>query len=131
MNIKQTIAAIMIAFVGAASVILTPATVAAAQKCGGVETAIIACDEDNKGTAVENNAIWALLMIALNVMTAGVGVLAVAGIVYGAVLYTTAEDKAEQVKNATNIITNVVIGLILYAMMWAGLNFIIPGGVFV
>ena len=73
---------------------------------------------------------WGLLIIALNILTAGVGVLAVGGIVYGAILYTTAEDKADQVKKAQDVIQNVVIGLIAFALMWAGLNFLIPGGVF-
>lgn len=130
MNKKQTISAIVLASFAGLGVLMTPLTVQAAKSCGGVDTAIIACNEDNSGTEVENNAVWALLMIVINVMTAGVGILAVAGIVYGAILYTTAEDKADQVKKATGIITNVVIGLILYALMWAGLNFIIPGGVF-
>lgn len=105
-------------------------TPAAALKCGGVETSVIACDQDNKSGELEDNGIWGLLLITLNIMTAGVGVLAVGGIVYGAILYTAAEDKADQIKKATNIITNVVIGLVAFALMWAGLNFLIPGGVF-
>lgn len=101
----------------------------AGDDCGGVKTAIIKCEADNSGD-IEDNGIWALLLIVLNVLTTGVGVLAVAGIVYGAILYTTAGDKADQVKKSTEIITSVVIGLILFALMWAGLNFIVPGGVF-
>lgn len=97
--------------------------------CGGVHTAIIKCDADNSGS-LNKNGIWALLLIVINVMTAGVGVLAVGGIVYGAILYTTAEDKADQVNKAVDIIRNVIIGLITFALMWAGLNFLIPGGVF-
>lgn len=97
--------------------------------CGGVKTAIIKCDATNSGDT-EDNGIWALLLIALNILTAGVGIVAVGGIVYGSILYTTAEDKADQVKKAIDIITNVIIGLVLFALMYAGLNFIIPGGVF-
>lgn len=97
--------------------------------CGGVSTSVIKCDADNSGD-LNKNGIWALLLIVINVMTAGVGVLAVAGIVYGSILYTTAEDKADQVNQAITIIRNVVIGLIAFALMWAALNFIIPGGVF-
>ena len=97
--------------------------------CGGVETAIIKCDQDNSA-GVKNNGIWALLLIAINVMVAGVGVLAVGGIVYGAILYTTAEDKAEQIKKAQSVLTNVVIGLVAFALMYVALQFIIPGGVF-
>ena len=104
-------------------VLLAPESAHAA--CGGTETSLIDC-----GGGSGDNGIWGLLLIALNVMTAGVGVLAVGGIVYGAILYTTAEDKADQIKKATDIITNVVIGLVAFALMWAGLNFLIPGGVF-
>lgn len=97
--------------------------------CGGVETAIIKCGATNSGDT-KDNGIWALLLIALNILTAGVGIVAVGGIVYGSILYTTAEDKADQVKKAIDIITNVIIGLVLFALMYAGLNFIVPGGVF-
>lgn len=63
-------------------------------------------------------------------MTAGVGVAAVGGIAWGALLYTTAESKPEQTKKVIGIITNVVIGLVAYAVMGVLLNFVIPGGVF-
>lgn len=101
----------------------------AGNDCGGVETAIIKCSQSNSGD-IEDNGVWGLLMLVLKILTAGVGIVAVGGIVYGAILYTTAEDKADQVKKATDIITNVVIGLIAFALMWALLNFIVPGGVF-
>lgn len=130
MNIKQTMLTVFIGIVSVIGVAAGPQTALAASKCGGADTAIIQCDEDNSGKDINNNGVWALLMMILNIMTAGVGIIAVGGIVYGAILYTTAEDKADQVKQATNIITNVVIGLILFALMWVGLNFIIPGGVF-
>lgn len=97
--------------------------------CGGVETSIIKCDADNSG-GTRNNGLWQLLLIVVNILTAGIGIVAVGGIVYGAVLYTTAGDKADQVKQAVDIIVNVVIGLILFALMWSLLNFIVPGGVF-
>jgi len=97
--------------------------------CGGVKTAVVKCDADNSGD-LNKNGIWALLLIVINVMTAGVGVLAVAGIVYGSILYTTAEDKADQVNKAVDIIRNVIIGLVAFALMWALLTLSSPGGVF-
>ena len=99
--------------------------------CGGVKTSIIKCAQTGDSeTDVKQDGVWGLLLIVLNIMVAGVGVVAVGGIVYGAVLYTTAEDKADQVKKATEVITNVVIGLIAFAFMYSALNFLIPGGVF-
>lgn len=79
---------------------------------------------------VTDTGIWGILMIAINILTAGVGILAVGGIVYGSVLYTSAGGNAEQVKKAMTIFTNVVIGIVAYAAMYAFLNFIIPGGIF-
>ena len=69
-------------------------------------------------------------MIVLNIMTAGIGILAVGGIVYGGILYASAGDKAEQTKKAIGVITNVVIGIAAYGLMYVLLNFLIPGGVF-
>lgn len=119
-----------ISLVVALGFVLVPAPMVLAAECGEVKTSIISCDADNDSGNVEDNAIWKLLLITINIMTAGVGVLAVGGIVYGAILYTTAEDKADQVRKATDIITNVIIGLVTFSLMWAGLNFLIPGGVF-
>lgn len=102
--------------------LISPATAQAAT-CDKNETVIIECGNDTNG-------IWAILLIVINVLTAGVGVVAVLGIVYASILWTTAEDNANQLNQAKGIITNVVIGLLAFALMWAGLNFIVPGGVF-
>jgi hypothetical protein len=112
---------------GALLLLAVPALIqsntAYAATCDNNDTVIINC---GKGT----NGIWAILLIVINIMSAGVGILAVGGIVYGAILFTTAEDKADQVSKAKGVITNVVIGLVAFALMYAGLQFILPGGVF-
>lgn len=106
---------------------LAAAPDASAASCGGVETTIVGCEATNSDK-VEDNGVWALLLMVLNIMTAGVGILAVGGIVYGALLYTTAEDKADQTNKAKSIITNVVVGLIAFTLLWASLNYLVPGG---
>ena len=110
-----------LAFVG-------PDTALAQTSCGGVDTAIIECDPADD--SVEGSGLWQVLIIIINILTAGVGIAAVAGIVFGAFLYTTAGGNPEQVKKAIGMITNVVIGVIAYAGMYIFLNFIIPGGLF-
>lgn len=150
MKIKQTIKTFLVGAIILISgfVVATPQqTVFAADSCGGVETSIIHCDAsacadkstptDGKcadGTdaskAVEDTGVWGVLIVAINILTAGVGVVAVGGVIYGAVLYTSAGGSPEQVKKAMGIITNVVIGVVAYALMFAGLNFLIPGGLF-
>lgn len=101
-----------------------------AAECGGADTAIISCDQDNSSTDVEDNGVWGLLILVINILAAGVGIVAVGGIVYGAMMYASAEDKSDQVAKAKQIITNVVIGLIMFALMVSLLNYLIPGGVF-
>ena len=79
---------------------------------------------------VENSGVWGLLLIVINILTTGIGIAAVAGIVYGSILYSAAGDSADKVTKARAVIRNVVIGIVAYALMYAALNFIIPGGLF-
>lgn len=137
MNIKQKI----VAFAWLASLVagagaLVPAQAMAADgtKCGDVKTSIIGGDicngVKNDSEHPEDSAVWKLLLLVLNILTAGVGIAAVGGIVYGSILYASAADRADQTKKAIGIITNVVIGVIAYGAMYLVLNFLIPGGIF-
>ncbi len=99
--------------------------------CGGVQTSIISCNEPGGDNAdVKDTGLWGILKIALNILIAGVGVLALAGIIWGSILYTSAGGNPEQVKKAMGVFTNVVIGVVAFAGMWVLLNFLIPGGAF-
>lgn len=100
-----------------------------AADCGGVETAYIDCDSDGTETDVDQTAVWQLLEIVLNIMIGGVAIAAVGGLVYAAIIYASAQDNASQVSQAKDMIRNVVIGLVLFIAMWAGLQYLIPGGV--
>ena len=71
-----------------------------------------------------------ILNMILLVVTTGVGIAAVCAIVYAGVLYITARDNAGQVSKAKTMIMNTVIGVVAYILMWAFLQWIIPGGVF-
>ncbi len=129
MKIKQTMRNLVLGGLLLIPVIaVVPATSTFAD-CGGVTTAIINCDQGG-GTNVEDTGVWGLLLLAVNILTAGVGVLALGGLVYGAVLYTSAGGNPEQVKKARTIFTNVVIGVVAFGGMYALLNFLVPGGVF-
>lgn len=79
---------------------------------------------------LENSAIWLMLIWIINILTIGIGVAAVGAIVFAGFLYTTARDDAGQVKKSLEIIRNTVIGLIVYAFMYAILQYLIPGGIF-
>lgn len=136
MSIKQKIITLVVACGVVASVgsILAPSAHAAdSLECGKAKTSIIGgniCSGVKEGGNAEDSAIWKVLLLVLNIMTAGVGILGVGGIVYGSIMYASAGDKADQTKKAIGIITNVVIGIIAYALMYLFLNFLIPGGIF-
>lgn len=133
MKVKQKIYTIFTAvFLLAGFLVLstTPANAAGNNGCE-TDTAIIKCENvDVDKDGVENTGLWSLLLLTINILTAGVGVLALAGLVYGGVIYTSAGGSPEQVKKARVIFTNVVIGVIAFGGMYALLNFIVPGGVF-
>jgi hypothetical protein len=126
MKIKQTI--LLAAVIGISGLFATP-LVSAKTSCGSTATSIIGCNPTN-ANGVEGTAVWSLLLIAINILTAGVGIVAVAGIIYGSIMYATSGGSPENVKKARTIITNVVIGIIAYAFMFTILNFITPGGLF-
>lgn len=97
--------------------------------CGGVTTSIINCDQSG-GNSVEDTGVWGVLLLIINILTAGIGIAAVGGIIYGSILYITAGGSLDQTKQAKRIILNVAIGLVVYALMYSFMNFLIPGGMF-
>ena len=131
-KIKQTILvfALLLGMVG----LFNSPNVSAADRCGslapgqlccdGVVVSVLACDGTN------GNGINSLLVLIINILSAGIGVAALGGIVYGSILYASAADSSEQTKKAITIITDIVIGLVAYAFLYAFLNYIIPGGLF-
>lgn len=68
-----------------------------------------------------------LLGLVLKVIVYGLGVAAVLGVVIAGVMYMTARDNEAQVTKAKTRLYEVVIGLIAWAVMFAVLNWLIPG----
>lgn len=134
MNIKQKLLLLFAGTTLAFSAVVFSAPLALAQgedKGCEVKTAIIACENvSDDAKSVEETGLWSILVLAINVLTGLVGVAALGGIVYGSILYTSAGGNPEQTKKAMGIISNVVIGIIAYALMYVGLNFLVPGGIF-
>lgn len=125
-HIGVTLGISILAFFGA----MTLQPTANALECGVLPKEV--CEKADSGDAkdVKGTGVWKLLLFVLNIMTAGVILLAIAGVVYGSVLYTSAGGNQEQVKKARTVITNVVIGVLLFVLMFGLANWLIPGGVF-
>lgn len=92
--------------------------------CGTTKTQFIACDSKT-GVGTIND----LIRIVIIVLTIIIGLVAVAGIAYAAILYSSARDNQSQVSEAVTIIRNIVIGLVLYGFTIAIINWLLPGSV--
>lgn len=60
----------------------------------------------------------------------GIGVLAVFSLVIAGIQYTAAQNNPQAVAAAKGRINNVVIGILIYFVMFAALQWLIPGGLF-
>lgn len=107
---------------------MTVAQPAYAARCGGVDTSIIDCEEEEDDG--EGGGIFSILRMVVQILTYAVGVLATIGIIIAAVQYTTAGDNTGQVATAKKRIFQIVLGLVAYALMTTAVNFLIPGGLF-
>lgn len=80
--------------------------------------------------ADDKDSILTVLVTISNWLAAGVVIAVIGGIIYGAIMYATSAGDAGKAKSATEIIRNAFIALILYFLMWAFLQYIVPGGLF-
>lgn len=130
MSKKQTIRTIIAGLLLVPIFAVSASAPAYAADCGGVQTSIINCEQKGDGKNIQDSGLWGVLLMAVNILSAGVGVLALGGIVYGSILYTSAGGNPEQIKKAKGIFINVAVGVIAFAGMFALLNFLVPGGIF-
>lgn len=94
--------------------------------CGGAHTFF---DWGCNG-ASDKDSILTVLVTISNWLAAGVVIAVIGGIIYGAIMYATSAGDAAKAKSATDIIRNAFIALVLYFLMWAFLQYIVPGGLF-
>ena len=91
-------------------------------KCGNIETSIISCEEEGI------DAVFHILNLAIDILTAGIGIFAVVGISIAGIQYLTAGGNEQQVEKAKRRIFEIVIGMVCYAILWVFLEWLLPGG---
>lgn len=126
MKFKQTLLSLGVA------VSLFGGSIVAAPTANALECTVLPdfiCGAAEEET-LESSGTWLLLIFIINILSAGVGLVAVAMIAYAAFKYTTAQSDEGQTKEAKEMIRNVAIGITVYALMWAGIQWLVPGGVF-
>jgi hypothetical protein len=80
--------------------------------------------------SADSNSVFTVLNVILQVLTWGIGIAGTIGIVIVGFQYMTARDDPPQMAKAKNRLIQIVIGLAIYAVMWAFLQWLLPGGVF-
>jgi len=101
------------------------APVSAEEDCAGVKISIsVGCDKSQK------NPIFAYAVGIINFVSILVIILVIGAIIFAGIMYMTANGDSSQTQKAVEMIRNSVIGLILYLLFGAILNFLIPGGLF-
>lgn len=79
--------------------------------------------DDGKGCGV-----YMVLNLVLDILTYGIGIAAIIGILISGTLYLTAKGNENQVIKSKKRLLEIVIGVAVYVVLYAGLNFILPGG---
>jgi hypothetical protein len=120
---------VLIAMTFVASFVQPQIAFAAEDNCN-YEGSVISAECDTSETGAQRTVIWDILLLTINILTAGIGILAVGGVVYASIRYATAGGNTEQTKQAMKQLGNIAIGIIAYALMYSFLNFLIPGGLF-
>jgi hypothetical protein len=77
-----------------------------------------------------NVTISCLAAEVMKFLSALVGIAVVAGITVGGIIYSTGSGNPAKTQKGVSIIINSVLGLMLFLLMFAIINFLIPGGVF-
>lgn len=95
-----------------------------AAECGGVDTAIVECAEGGDG------GVWHILNLVIDILSIGIGIVSVVGVGVAGIQYLTAGPNVERTKVAKNRIFQIVIGLVVYVMMFTASQWLLPGGLF-
>lgn len=94
-------------------------------RCGDANVNILVCGEAGGNVALNN-----VLKIGVIILSIVVGIAAVGGLAWASILYSKAEENEGSVSEAKTLIQNIVVGLILYVLLVALINWLVPGGVF-
>jgi hypothetical protein len=130
-NMKNKLVVLTLALVSMLSLAAAIPAATYAAECGGVKTTIdFGCGSVSGDGGTGDAGIYGLMVSIFNFLAIGVGIAVTIGIVYGGLMFMTARGNSGQTQKGVTIITNAVVGLLLYIFMYAIINFLVPGGLF-
>lgn len=108
---------------------VTQPAFADAQSCTKEGKVPLAIKINGQDCVAKDQVLVMWLKAIIQFLATGIGLAVVGGILTGGIMYMTARDNAKQTQQAIYIITNAIIGLILFILMFSIINFLIPGGI--
>lgn len=73
-------------------------------------------------------SIFKVLNLVVEIMSIGVGLLGVVGITITGIMYLTAGGNEQRTTKAKRRMFEIILGLAIYAVLWALVNWLLPGG---
>ena len=88
------------------------------------------CIGDTKSEDPNENPIIVYTKTAIKLASGVVGLLAALMLVVAGLSYITAQGNSDQIRQAKSRLTNTVVGLVLFIMMYGILELVLPGSIF-
>src|SRR5688572_24071525 len=138
MKIKKRLLKILsfgILLLGITQPILVPASPVYADHCASDEIAISVPVEQGGSHCIKkegtgkDNPIFIYMRNIIKFIGAGVGMVLVLLVIVGGIRFTTAQGNPQAVQSAVKMIVSAVIGLIMFVLLFAIINYLLPGGV--
>jgi hypothetical protein len=102
--------------------------------CGkGTNTVTVSFDFGCLGSSYSGAELNPILDVAYAIfrfLSAGVGLLVIGSVIIAGIQYSASRGNPQATQASIKRITNAIIGLLIYIFMFAILNFIVPGGLF-
>ena len=108
---------------------ITQPVLADAQSCTKEGKVPLAIKINGQDCVAKDQVLVMWLKAIIQFLATGIGLAVLGGILTGGIMYMTARDNAKQTQQGIYIITNAIIGLILFILMFSIINFLIPGGI--
>lgn len=105
-----------------------PAPTPASSSGGSYQNAPVTCTGGDISDP-NNCPIVGRIVLAINVMSAAVGLVIIAVIVFSGIQYSSSRDDPQAVSAAKSRILNSIIALVVFIFSWTILQWLIPGGV--
>lgn len=102
--------------------LLLPVPVFATSSCSGADTSILECE--GGGDA----GIWHILLLTIDIMSIGIGIIALIGILIFGIQYLTAAGDLNKTTKAKRRLYEIVIGLVAWVVLYSLCEWLMPGG---